>query len=99
MEESTFSPFQSSDGGKFGEKALRGEWEEIPAQVFDIVEEMILHFEGASCNIVNAEGDLVESLTDEEGLATREVFPQYRCYVIRARVMFERREPSEEGRS
>ena len=69
---------------------MRGEWEDIGAQVFEISEGMTLHFQGASCNIVDGNGDLVENLTDENGSTTREVYPQYRCYVIKARVMFKR---------
>ncbi|OJD23306.1 hypothetical protein ACJ73_05342 [Blastomyces percursus] len=77
---------------KVGDKALSGEWEEIKTALkFDITESMIMEFEGASCNIADGEGKLVENLDTTHGLATREVLSGYKCYVVKARVKFEKK--------
>ncbi|QSS65769.1 hypothetical protein I7I51_06618 [Histoplasma capsulatum] len=74
-----------------GDKALGGEWEEISACAFEITEDMTMEFQGRSCNVVDSEGKLVESLGVGLGQTTREVLTGYRCYVIRARVKFEKK--------
>lgn len=73
-----------------GDTALSGEWEEIKALKFDITDNMTMEFQGASCNIADSQGNLVETLGAKDGRAQREVLPGYRCYVIRAWVKFEK---------
>jgi len=74
-----------------GERAFNGEWEQIGAQYFDITEDMIMEFQGRSCNIADSEGNLVEKLGTEHGRVTRDIVAGYRCYVIRAWVKFEKK--------
>lgn len=76
---------------KRGDKAFNGEWEKISAKAFDITEDMTMEFQGKSCNIMDSEEKLVEQLGEEHGQVSREVLAGYRCYVIRARVKFERK--------
>ncbi|PGG95017.1 hypothetical protein AJ80_10046 [Polytolypa hystricis UAMH7299] len=76
-----------------GEKALNGEWEKISNKCFEIKESMVMTFEGRSCNIADAEGKAIPNgnLGLADGQTTREVEAGYRCYVIRARVKFEKK--------
>lgn len=74
---------------KTGDKALGGEWEDISAYKFEIQEDMKMIFEGRSCNIFDAEGNLIEQIG--AGKANREVYSGYRCYVLRAKIKFEKR--------
>jgi len=53
-----------------GERAFNGEWEQIGAQYFDITEDMIMEFQGRSCNIADSEGNLVEKLGTEHRRVT-----------------------------
>jgi len=76
---------------KAGDKALSGEWEDIGARKFDITEDMTMTFEGRSCNIQDGEGKLVEKLGTEDGQVTREVLAGYKCYIMWARIKFEKR--------
>jgi len=78
-------------GEKVGEKAFNGEWEEISACAFEITEDMTMEFQGRSCNIADSEGNLVENLGTEHGQVTREVLAGYRCYVMKAKVKFEKK--------
>lgn len=75
-----------------GEKALNGEWEKISNKCFEIKEDMIMTFEGRSCNITDGEGSLIPngSLGPADGQTAREVKAGYRCYVMRALVKFEK---------
>lgn len=72
-----------------GEKALNGEWEEISNYKFQITEDMVLEFEGESCNIIAKDGQ-VDSFGEKDGHVKKEVRPGYRCYVMKARVLFTR---------
>jgi len=76
---------------KTGDKAFSGDWERISAFAFDITEDMTMEFEGTSCNIMDSAGNLVEKLGSEHGQVSREVVTGYRCYVIRARIKFEKK--------
>jgi hypothetical protein len=75
------------------DKALNGEWVEIllKPQKFDIPEDMTMTFEGRSCHIEDSEKNLVESLGLDDGIATRDVFTGYRCYVTKGRIKFEKK--------
>lgn len=76
-----------------GELALSGEWEKISNNRFEIQEDMVMTFEGRSCNIVDAEGNPIPDgcLGPSDGQVTREVKVGYRCYVMRAWVKFEKK--------
>lgn len=76
---------------KAGDKALSGEWEEIGARKFEITEDMTMTFEGISCNIQDGEGKWVEELGTEDGQVAREVLAGYKCYVMKAKIKFEKR--------
>ena len=53
-------------------------------------------FEGRSCNITDSKGNLVDKLGPQDGITTRDVPAGYLCYVLLARVKFEKiREPVE----
>ncbi|OJD20776.1 hypothetical protein ACJ73_07887 [Blastomyces percursus] len=75
-----------------GNKALRGEWEDIGALKFEMSEDMIVTFEGRSCHIEDSEGRHVDTLGSEDGRVTREVLEGYRCYVLKAKIKFEKRQ-------
>lgn len=74
-----------------GGAAFSGQWEKISAHKFEIAEDMIMTFEGTSCNIQDNNRKLVESLGTGDGKVTREVLAGYRCYVIKASVKFEKK--------
>ncbi|KAE8357016.1 hypothetical protein BDV28DRAFT_126083 [Aspergillus coremiiformis] len=76
-----------------GEKALNGEWERISNKCFEIQEDMVMTFEGRSCNLADAEGNPIPNgnLGPTDGLTKREVKAGYRCYVMRASVKFEKK--------
>jgi hypothetical protein len=79
----------SSDAGK---KALAGDWVEIGAELFEITEDMLLSFEGRSCNIQDEEGNLVKQLGEKDGKVEDEsVLAGYRCFVMKAFVKFEKK--------
>ncbi|PGH16001.1 hypothetical protein AJ80_05344 [Polytolypa hystricis UAMH7299] len=80
-----------ADEHTLGAKALGGEWEEIGAKNFEIVESMTMEFEGLSCNVVDNKGKLVETLGKDHGRVTREVGDGYKCFVMRAWVKFEKK--------
>lgn len=77
---------------KVGDKALGGEWESISNHKFEVMEEMTLSFQGRSCNILDSEGNIIESLREKDGLAERHVSYGYQCYVMKAKVKFEQRD-------
>lgn len=76
---------------KTGEKALKGEGEKISAYAFEISEDMVMEFEGRSCNILDGEGRLIEKLSTENGRVTREIPCGYRCYIMQAWVQFQKK--------
>lgn len=78
----------SSENGK---KALEGEWVRIAGDQFDMSEDMIITFEGESCNITDGEGNPVYTFGIGDGRVTRNVLAGYRCYVMKAYVKFEKR--------
>lgn len=80
-------------GDAVGEKAIHGEWEYISNKCFEIEEDMVMKFEGRSCNIADRDGNLVPNgeLRSPDVEITRDVLAGYRCYVMRARVKFERK--------
>jgi len=55
-----------------------------------ISQNMMMEFCGKSCNVVDSNGNLVANFGEADGLVTKEVFADYRCYVIRADVKFEK---------
>jgi len=73
-----------------GEKALKGEWERISAFVFEIAQDMTIEFEGMSCNVLDSEGTVVETLGENDESVKRKVYAGYRCYVMKAWVRFEK---------
>lgn len=73
-----------------GEKALKGEWEEVTRFKFEITEDMKMAFCGASCNIFDAEGNVVESISAKDGQVEKDVHAGYCCYIMRARVKFDK---------
>lgn len=75
-----------------GQKALNGEWEKISNKCFEIQEDMVMSFNGQSCNIADSEGQPIPngSLGPTDGETTRDVKTGYRCYVMRAMVKFEK---------
>jgi hypothetical protein len=77
-----------------GEQALNGEWERISNKCFEIQEDMIMEFEGRSCNITDSEGNPVPGATfgPDDGLIEKEVLAGFRCYIMRARVKFKKKE-------
>jgi len=78
--------------GTVGDKALSGEWERISNKCIEIKEDMKMTFEGQSCNIEDGQGNLVHKLGRDDGLATRDVLAGYLCYVLLARVKFEKKD-------
>lgn len=78
---------------RLGEQALKGEWERIGAKCFEMQEDMVFTFEGVSCNIADSENNLIPGgkLGSSDGEVTRNVLAGYRCYVMRARVKFEKK--------
>jgi hypothetical protein len=78
-----------------GQKALNGEWERISNKCFEIQEDMVMSFEGQSCNIADSEGKPVPngSLGIADGRVLRDVKTGYRCYIMRANVKFEKIQP------
>jgi hypothetical protein len=74
-----------------GDAALQGQWEQISNCRFEIREDMNLSFSGNSCNIINNNGEVVETLGTKDGEVTREVFAGYQCFVIRGKIKFERK--------
>ena len=77
-------------GGSAGEKALGGEWEQISRGIIDIKEDMKMRFQGVSCNIFDGEGNVIDSISAEDGEVTKDVRAGCRCYVMRAKVIFEK---------
>ncbi|PTU21072.1 hypothetical protein P175DRAFT_0501702 [Aspergillus ochraceoroseus IBT 24754] len=77
--------------GNVGDKAMQGEWEEILVCVFEIKECMIMEFEGVSCNILDEEGkQQAGPFNEENGLVKQEVRSGDQCFVLKARIKFER---------
>lgn len=77
-----------------GEKALSGEWETISNNCFEIQDDMIMEFEGRSCNITDSEGNPIPDgqFGPDDGRVEKEVLVGYRCYIMRALVRFEKKE-------
>lgn len=75
-----------------GEKALSGEWETISNKCFEIQEDLIMEFEGRSCNITDSEGNPIPDGQFGPGKAKKEVLAGFRCYIMKAVVKFERKE-------
>ncbi|KAL4893560.1 hypothetical protein BDV59DRAFT_177610 [Aspergillus ambiguus] len=73
-----------------GAKALSGEFEWISNHSFKIKEQATMIFEGGSCNISDAAGNLVEKLGKEHGKVQRRVYKGYRCYVMSAWIKLEK---------
>jgi len=70
------------------ERALEGETVEINGHSFEIKEDMTMTFEGRSCNIFDAEGNVVEQLGTKDGKVTREVRAGFRCNVMKGKIKF-----------
>jgi hypothetical protein len=73
-----------------GKKAMNGEWVEVTIDRFEITQKMSMTFEGRSCNIEDEDGELVVALGAKDGNVTKEVQKGYLCYVMRAKVKFEK---------
>ncbi|KAF9733851.1 hypothetical protein PMIN01_08194 [Paraphaeosphaeria minitans] len=71
-----------------GKTALGGDWETISNYKFNITKDMIMLFQGRSCNIKDGGGALIEKLGEKDGLAERHVLPGYQCFVMKAKVKF-----------
>ncbi|EME39079.1 hypothetical protein DOTSEDRAFT_75684 [Dothistroma septosporum NZE10] len=76
---------QSTD---VGARALRGEWEEVLYHKFVLEADMKICFQGASCNILNHKGDVVETITTKDMETERDVQAGYTCYVLKGQVKF-----------
>ncbi|KAJ5562670.1 hypothetical protein N7461_001431 [Penicillium sp. DV-2018c] len=74
-----------------GVKALNGEREWIAVYLFEIQEDMVMEFEGAPCNIVDGDGNLVAELGPKDGKVERDVHAKYLCYVMRSWVKFQKK--------
>ena len=70
--------------------ALKGDWKWIPHHKFEIETDMVIEFEGLSCNIADATGKIVHTLGPKDGKTERLVHAKYRCYVLKAWVKFEK---------
>ncbi|KAF2788647.1 hypothetical protein K505DRAFT_285764 [Melanomma pulvis-pyrius CBS 109.77] len=77
---------------RVGDKALGGELETISNYKFNITENITMSFQGQSCNILNSGGNLVKKLEEEDGFVERDVMPGYQCYVMKAKVKFDRKD-------
>ena len=73
---------------KKGDKAKGGDWEKISNLAFDITEDMIMEFEGKSCNIINNKGNVIGEFGEEDRLVQKDVLPGYQCFVMRVRIRF-----------
>ncbi|KAJ5790049.1 uncharacterized protein N7518_007060 [Penicillium psychrosexuale] len=71
-----------------GTQALAGEEEWISIFDFNIPEDMIMEFEGRSCNIFDDEKNVVDKLGYNDGKVSREVKKGWCCYVLKAKVKF-----------
>jgi hypothetical protein len=58
-------------------KAFNGEWEQIGAQYFNIAKDIVMEFQGKSCNIIDSAGNIVKKLGVEHGRVTRDVLTGY----------------------
>lgn len=74
--------------GDLGEIALAGGEEWIAVLDFNIPEDMIMEFEGRSCNIIDHEQNVVCTLGYKDGKVSREVKKGWCCYVMKAKVKF-----------
>lgn len=72
---------------------LSDEWEKISNKCFEMQENMILTFEDHSCNIVDTENNPIsdECLDSSDGQAERKVKIDYRYYVMRVWIKFEKK--------
>jgi hypothetical protein len=73
-----------------GDRAINGEREWIANHKFEIDFDGVMEFEGASCNIADADGKIVDTLGPQDGKVERDVHPNYKCYIMRAWTKFEK---------
>jgi hypothetical protein len=71
-----------------GQKALDGERTYIEGERFEIHEDMLITFEGQSCNILDKEGTEVFAFRSQDGLKKEKVLSGYKCYVLEGWVQF-----------
>jgi hypothetical protein len=48
-------------------------------------------FKGILCNIQDSKGKWVEELDIKDRQVVKEVFTRYKCYIIKAKIKFEKR--------
>ena len=76
---------------RVGERALSGETERISAQCFEINEDMLMTFEGQSCNITDNKDEPIFAYGSSDGEVQKNIKAGYKCYVMRAHIKFERK--------
>lgn len=69
---------------------MQGQWEDISVHKFDIEENMMMSFQGVSCNILDKNEQQLANFGKKDGLVTREVRPGDRCFVLYARIKFDK---------
>lgn len=77
---------------RVGERALSGETERISAKCFEIKEDMLMIFEGQSCNITDNKDEPIFAYGSNDGEVRENVKAGYKCYVMRAHIKFKRKE-------
>ncbi|KAK5790567.1 hypothetical protein VI817_007854 [Penicillium citrinum] len=70
------------------ENAMNGERKFILHYKFEIETDMVMEFEGASCNIADADGNILDTLGPEHGKTERLLHAGSRCYVLKAYIKF-----------
>jgi hypothetical protein len=73
-----------------GQNALDGVRTYIDGERFEIHEEMLIIFEGQSCNILDKEGTEIFAFRQHDGIKTEKVLPGYKCYVLKGWVYFQK---------
>jgi hypothetical protein len=74
-----------------GKKALQGLQVWVEGELFQIKENMTMTFEGGSCFIQDGEGNAVDNFYKDDGVVVKEVLEGYRCYVMKAHIMFKKK--------
>jgi hypothetical protein len=78
-------------GDDSGAKALSGEKVWVGAKVFEVTEDMMMEFEGSSCNILDSEGNVLHQYGPKDGFVKREIRAGLRCYVLESYIMFKKK--------
>ena len=76
---------------KIKKKTFKRETEQIDVYMFKIKENMIITFEKRSYNIFDVKKEVIKELETKDGKVTREVSVEYRCYVMKTKIKFEKK--------